>query len=97
MSDFVIVYGMEPQGVPEGTIFEVVQGRKRWVSAEEWWEVLKGVVMGGDGSVAPHEPWQPVAFVTNGWFALGLPDYDEVTGETFAAATAAAQAGPPRA
>jgi hypothetical protein len=78
MSDFVIIYGIPD--VADGTVLEIVQGHKRHVAADEWWEVLKGVVMAPDGSVPVHHPWQPVAFVTNGYYALSLPDFDTATG-----------------
>jgi hypothetical protein len=77
MSDFVVIYGIPD--VADGTVLELVQGTKRHVSGDEWWQVLKGVVMAPDGSVPTHHPWQPVAFVTNGYYALSLPDFDHAT------------------
>lgn len=74
MSDFVILYGMPD--VPDGSVYEVAGGKRRHVSGEEWWEVLKGVVMAPDGSVPIHDPWQPVAFVANGYVVLGMPEVE---------------------
>jgi hypothetical protein len=79
MSDFVVIYGMTGEGVADGTVLEIRAGSKRHVDAGEWWEVLKGVVMAPDGSVPHHQPWQPVAFVTNGYYALSLPDFNGAT------------------
>ena len=67
MSDFVVVYGEDP--LPEGAVYEIANGRKRHVTSDEWSEVLKGVVMDAAGGVPDHAPWQPVAFVANGWAA----------------------------
>lgn len=75
MSEFVISYGMDEQGIPNGAVYEMAHGKKRSVSSDEWYEILKGVVMGPDGSVPDHAPWQPVATVCNGWALLGTPDY----------------------
>jgi N-acetylmuramoyl-L-alanine amidase len=73
MADFVVVYGEDP--FPDGAVYEIVNGRKRWVDPDEWAEVLKGVVMDAAGGVPDHQPWQPVAFVANGWALNGLPDW----------------------
>jgi hypothetical protein len=75
MSDFVVSYGMDAQGIPNGAVYEMVNGRKRPVWSDEWFEILKGVAQREDGSVPDHAPWQPVAAVTNGWALLGAPDY----------------------
>jgi hypothetical protein len=80
MGDFVVVYDMDGEGVPSGTVLEIVHGAKRHVAGEEWYQVIKGVVMDRDGHVPAHAVWQPVAQVTNGWYALALPDYDTATG-----------------
>lgn len=75
MADFVVIYGIPD--VDDGTVLEVIGGRKRYVSGDEWWQVLKGVVADRDGVVPPHDPWQPVAIFTNGWYAMGLPNFDD--------------------
>lgn len=90
MADFVVIYGIPD--VADGTVLELVHGTKRYVSSDEWWQVLKGVVAGPDGVVPHHEPWQPVATFTNGWYALGLPDHDAATSQ---AVPTLAAGGPP--
>jgi hypothetical protein len=70
---YVVTYG-GVAGLPDGAIYEVAGGRRRHVGPDEWFEVLKGVVMTPDGSVPLHAPWTPVAFVTNGYVLAGLPE-----------------------
>jgi hypothetical protein len=71
---YVVAYGDIPGLAGDGAIYEVAGGRRRHVTSDEWYEVLKGVVMGPDGSMPLHSPWQPVAFVTNGYVLAGLPE-----------------------
>lgn len=62
-------------GLPDGAVFEIVHGARRNVSSDEWFEVIKGVMADRNGAVPPHDPWQPVAFVTNGWMLAGMPEW----------------------
>jgi len=71
---YVVSYGDVPGLDGDGAIYEVAAGKRRHVSSDEWYQVLKGVVMGADGSVPLHSPWTPVAFVTNGYVLAGMPE-----------------------
>lgn len=66
----------EATGLPDGSVWELIHGKRRNVGADEWYQVLKGVMADRDGNVPEHEPWTPVATVANGWYLKGLPEYD---------------------
>ena len=71
---YVVSYGPGIPGIEDGSIYELAGGHRRHVGPDEWFEVLKGVVMAPDGAVPLHAPWTPVAFATNGWVLAGLPE-----------------------
>lgn len=63
-------------GLPDGAVYEVIHGKRRNVTGDEWYQVLKGVLCNRDGSMPAHDPWQPVAYMANGWYLASLPEYD---------------------
>jgi hypothetical protein len=71
---YTVNYGTDA-GLPDGAVYELVHGTKRLVGSDEWYQVLKGVMADRAGVVAAHDPWTPVAYIANGWYLAGLPDY----------------------
>lgn len=74
-STYQVSYGAEV-GLPDGSVWELVHGTRRNVTADEWYQVLKGAMADRAGVVPPHEPYQPVAYLANGWYLAALPEYD---------------------
>lgn len=72
---YVVNYGTDVPGLPDGAVYELIHGKRRNVSGDEWYQVLKGVMCNRDGSMPDHDPWQPVAFMANGWYVASLPEY----------------------
>jgi len=62
-------------GLPDGSVWELIHGARRNVGADEWGEVLKGVMADRTGAVPAHDPWTPVAYLANGWALATLPEY----------------------
>lgn len=71
---YVVTYGDIPD-LPDGSVWEIIHGTRRNVGADEWYEILKGVMCNRDGSMPAHDPWQPVAYAANGWNLGLLPLY----------------------